>query len=181
MVGHQTPGNDFQPVLLTVFLEPAKIRLPVFIRVKNIFTAISTLGNVVRYTSKYGSRYSEHGETIIPANIKLKGSVPFYSKPECTALPCKTKYTGRLLDKPPPKLFVRVPTAKNYLSAENLASLNNLVEQYLVFAEGQAMRRISMTTADRVTKLDGFLNLNGRNILNHAGKMSHQIEKQTAE
>ena len=34
--------------------------------------------------------------------------------------------------------------AKNYLSEPELAALNNLVEQYLVFAEGQAMRRIPM-------------------------------------
>ena len=37
-----------------------------------------------------------------------------------------------------------VLTAKNYLNQEELEALNNLVEQYLVFAEGQAMRRITM-------------------------------------
>ncbi len=74
-----------------------------------------------------------------------------------------------------------VVTAKNYLNAEELASLNNLVEQYLVFAEGQAMRRIPMTMADWITKLDGFLTLNDRDILSHAGKISHQMAKQIAE
>jgi hypothetical protein len=34
--------------------------------------------------------------------------------------------------------------AKNYLDEEELSALNNLVEQYLVFAEGQAMRRVPM-------------------------------------
>ncbi|MEH6354043.1 virulence RhuM family protein [Pseudomonas sp. 3JA] len=43
-----------------------------------------------------------------------------------------------------------VANAKNYLSAEELSALNNLVEQYLVFAEGQAMRRIPMSMAEWV-------------------------------
>jgi hypothetical protein len=72
-------------------------------------------------------------------------------------------------------------TAKNYLSEDELKSLNNLIEQYLVFAEGQAMRRITMTMADWLKKLDGFLSLNDRNILDHAGKISHQMAKQQAE
>ncbi len=74
-----------------------------------------------------------------------------------------------------------VVNAKNYLNEEELLALNNLVEQYLIFAEGQAMRRISMTMADWVKKLDGFLTLNDRNILDHAGKVSHQLAKQLAE
>lgn len=74
-----------------------------------------------------------------------------------------------------------VTTAKNYLNEEELKSLNNLVEQYLIFAEGQAMRRIAMTMTDWLKKLDGFLSLNDRNILDHAGKVSHQIAKQQAE
>lgn len=74
-----------------------------------------------------------------------------------------------------------VVVAKNYLNAEELASLNNLVEQYLVFAEGQAIRRISMSMQDWATKLDGFLTLNDRNILLDAGKVSHNVAKQLAE
>jgi hypothetical protein len=72
-----------------------------------------------------------------------------------------------------------VVNAKNYLNEEELLALNNLVEQYLIFAEGQAMRRIAMTMADWVKKLDGFLSLNDRNILDHAGKVSHQLAKMT--
>lgn len=64
--------------------------------------------------------------------------------------------------------------AKNYLSEPELAALNNLVEQYLVFAEGQAMRRIPMRMGDWVAKLDGFLRLNDREILTHAGRMTHE-------
>ncbi len=74
-----------------------------------------------------------------------------------------------------------VSIAKNYLSKRELESLNNLVEQYLIFAEGQAMRRITMTMVDWQNKLDGFLKLNDRNILDNAGKVSHKIAKQLAE
>ncbi len=74
-----------------------------------------------------------------------------------------------------------VVNAKNYLNEDELQALNNLVEQYLVFAEGQAMRRIPMAMNDWVKKLDGFLTLNDRDILDHAGKISHQIAKQLAE
>lgn len=74
-----------------------------------------------------------------------------------------------------------VAIAKNYLNEQELAALNNLVEQYLVFAEGQAMRRISMSMNDWIQKLHGFLTLNDRNILTHAGKVSHQMAKDLAE
>lgn len=70
--------------------------------------------------------------------------------------------------------------AKNYLDEEELSALNNLVEQYLVFAEGQAMRRAPMHMQDWVKKLDGFLMLNDRNILDHAGKVSHELAIQHA-
>ena len=74
-----------------------------------------------------------------------------------------------------------VVVAKNYLNEDELLALNNLVEQYLVFAEGQAMRRIPMHMADWIAKLDGFLTLNDRHILRDAGKISHQMAKELAE
>ena len=74
-----------------------------------------------------------------------------------------------------------VAIAKNYLAEPELATLNNLVEQYLVFAEGQAMRRVPMRMVDWITKLNGFLTINDRDILNHAGKISHQMAKELAE
>jgi hypothetical protein len=66
-----------------------------------------------------------------------------------------------------------VAIAKNYLNEDELSALNNLVEQYLVFAEGQAMRRIPMYMRDWINKLNGFLTLNDRDILTSAGKISH--------
>jgi hypothetical protein len=74
-----------------------------------------------------------------------------------------------------------VGIAKNYLSEPELAALNNLVEQYLVFAEGQAMRRVPMHMLDWVKKLDGFLTLNDRDILTHAGRISHEMAQSKAE
>jgi hypothetical protein len=74
-----------------------------------------------------------------------------------------------------------IAIAKNYLNEPELAALNNLVEQYLLFAEGQAMRRVPMHMRDWLTKLNGFLTLNERAILNHAGKISHEMAKELAE
>ena len=71
--------------------------------------------------------------------------------------------------------------AKNYLVAEELSALNNLVEQYLVFAEGQAMRRVKMYMDGWVEKLNGFLSLNDRDILKDAGRISHEMAKKLAE
>ena len=74
-----------------------------------------------------------------------------------------------------------VDIAKNYLNEPELAALNNLVEQYLGFAEGQAMRRVAMRMRDWVAKLDGFLRLNDRDILTHAGTISHELAVHHAE
>lgn len=59
--------------------------------------------------------------------------------------------------------------------------MNNLVEQYLLFAERQAMRRISMHMEDWIVKLEDFLRLNDENILTHAGKISHEMALAHAE
>ncbi len=74
-----------------------------------------------------------------------------------------------------------VGIAKNYLKENELEALNNLVEQYLIFATGQAMRRIPMYMKDWIEKLHGFLKLNDRNILENAGKISHQVAIEKAE
>jgi hypothetical protein len=71
--------------------------------------------------------------------------------------------------------------AKNYLEEDELIALNNLVEQYLIFAQGQAMRRIPMYMSDWIKKLDSFMTLNDRDILTHVGKISHDLAKQLAE
>jgi hypothetical protein len=74
-----------------------------------------------------------------------------------------------------------VSVAKNYLNEEELRALNNLAEQYLIFAEGQSMRRIAMTMQDWISKLEGFLTLNDREILPGAGKVLAELAKAHAE
>ncbi|MBI4331017.1 MAG: virulence RhuM family protein [Chloroflexi bacterium] len=74
-----------------------------------------------------------------------------------------------------------VAIAKNYLNEEELRALNNLVEQYLIFAESQAERRIAMTMNDWITKLEGFMTLNDRDVLQNAGKVSAELAKEHAE
>lgn len=86
-----------------------------------------------------------------------------------------TNWRGAVIRKPD------VGIAKNYLTEPELAALNNLVEQYLIFAQGQAMRRIPMHMADWVKKLDAFLTLNERDILTHAGHISHEMAQAKAE
>jgi len=70
--------------------------------------------------------------------------------------------------------------AKNYLNKEELEALNNLVEQYLLYAESQALKREPMYMEDWIKKLDSFLEFNERNILDHAGTVSHQLAEELA-
>ncbi len=76
---------------------------------------------------------------------------------------------------------VDISIAKNYLKENELTLLNNLVEQYLIFAQGQAMRRIPMYMSNWIEKLNGFLSLNDREILNNSGTISHELAKENAE
>lgn len=71
--------------------------------------------------------------------------------------------------------------AKNYYNEEEMIQLNSLVEQYLIFATEQARRRVPMTMKDWIEKLHGFLTINDRNILQDAGKISHELMKDIAE
>jgi len=74
-----------------------------------------------------------------------------------------------------------VTIAKNYLNEDELRALNNIVEQYLIFAEGQAMRRKPMHMQEWIDKLNAFLQLNERNILEHTGRISHEMARELAE
>ncbi len=66
-----------------------------------------------------------------------------------------------------------VSIAKNYLSEEEIKLLGLLVEQYLAFAETMAMQRQPMYMKDWITRLDAIISLNGRELLTHAGSISH--------
>jgi len=64
--------------------------------------------------------------------------------------------------------------AKNYLNQEELDILNRIVSMYLDFAELQALNRTPMYMKDWISKLDEFLKLSGRDILEHAGSIAHE-------
>ncbi len=64
--------------------------------------------------------------------------------------------------------------AKNYLNQEELKVLNLIVSLYLDFAELQALSRNPMYMKDWIAKLDDFLKMASREILSHAGKISHE-------
>ena len=76
-----------------------------------------------------------------------------------------------------------VGIAKNYLDENEMKLLGLLVEQYLAFAETMAQQNKPMYMKDWIERLDALLQLNGREILTHAGKISHQmaIEKSSTE
>ncbi len=68
--------------------------------------------------------------------------------------------------------------AKNYLNEDEMKLLGLLVEQYLAFAETMALQQTPMTMQDWSGRLDAILQLNGRELLTHAGKISHDQAKE---
>ena len=66
-----------------------------------------------------------------------------------------------------------IGVAKNYLNEDEIKALNLIVSAYLDFAELQAMNKRAMAMTDWITKLDDFLKLSERDILTHAGRVSH--------
>lgn len=74
-----------------------------------------------------------------------------------------------------------VSIAKNYLELPELDELNRIVIMYLDYAENQAKRQVPMSMTDWAEKLNGFLQFNDYNILQNAGKISHEIAIKLAE
>jgi hypothetical protein len=74
-----------------------------------------------------------------------------------------------------------VSIAKNYLTEDELQVLNRIVNLYLEYAELQALERRTMTMLDWITKLNEFLKISGRDLLDHAGKISSADAKAIAE
>ena len=66
-----------------------------------------------------------------------------------------------------------ISIAKNYLKEDEMKLLGLLVEQYLAFAETMAQQHQPMYMKDWIQRLDVILQLNGRELLTHAGKISH--------
>lgn len=76
-----------------------------------------------------------------------------------------------------------VSIAKNYLKEDEIKLLGLLVEQYLAFAETMAQQHTPMYMKDWIERLDVILKLNGRELLTHAGQISHEmaVEKSSVE
>ena len=74
-----------------------------------------------------------------------------------------------------------VSVAKNYLTKEELESLGRIVSAFLDFAEDFAKRKIPMTMEDWATKLDSYLQLTGREVLQNAGSVSRKDAIRHAE
>lgn len=73
-----------------------------------------------------------------------------------------------------------IDVGKNYLTEEEVGLLKLIVEQYLAFAEAQAMAHVPMYMRDWVDRLRMVLSMNQRSILEDAGRISHELAKQKA-
>jgi len=76
-----------------------------------------------------------------------------------------------------------ISVAKNYLQENEMKLLGLIVEQYLAFAETMALGNTPMYMKDWILRLDVIVQLNGKELLTHAGKISHQmaLEKSSEE
>ena len=74
-----------------------------------------------------------------------------------------------------------VHVAKNYLSEQEMRSLERIVSAYLDLAEDRAERHIPMTMEDWAKRLDLFLMADDREVLQDAGKITAEIAKAKAE
>ena len=74
-----------------------------------------------------------------------------------------------------------VSIAKNYLNEDEMKLLGLLVEQYLAFAETMAQQQTPMYMKDWIVRLDRILQLNDRELLSHAGSISHEMAVEKSE
>ena len=86
-----------------------------------------------------------------------------------------TTWSGAMPSKP------EVEIAKNYLTHEEIKSLNRIVSLYLDFAEMQAEEHRPMYMKDWINILDDFLRISRKDILTHAGKISAKLAKEKAD
>lgn len=86
-----------------------------------------------------------------------------------------TTWAGAMPTKPEAEI------AKNYLSHEEIKSLNRIVSLYLDFAEMQAEEHRPMYMKDWINILDDFLRISRKDILTHAGKISAKLAKEKAD
>ena len=73
-----------------------------------------------------------------------------------------------------------VVIAKNYLEQNELKILTQLVTMFLDFAETMATKNIPVTMNDYIRRMDALLELNGRDVLDNPGKVSHEVAEKFA-
>ena len=73
-----------------------------------------------------------------------------------------------------------VEIGKNYLNEEEIGLLKLIVEQFLAYAETQTIQHKPMYMRDWIEKLKQVLTMNDKNILEHAGSISHKLALQKA-
>ena len=86
-----------------------------------------------------------------------------------------TTWSGAMPTKPEAEI------AKNYLTQDEIKSLNRIVSLYLDFAEMQAEEHCPMYMKDWINILDDFLRISRKDILTHAGKISAKLAKEKAD
>ena len=86
-----------------------------------------------------------------------------------------TTWSGAMPTKPEAEI------AKNYLTQDEIKSLNRIVSLYLDFAEMQAEEHRPMYMKDWINILDDFLRISRKDILTHAGKISAKLAKEKAD
>lgn len=86
-----------------------------------------------------------------------------------------TTWSGAMPSKPEAEI------AKNYLTHEEIKSLNRIVSLYLDFAEMQAEEHRPMYMKDWINILDDYLRISRKDILTHAGKISAKLAKEKAD
>ena len=113
--------------------------------------------------------YAVHGKTAAELiNERVNANKPFMGL---------TNFEGKYIT------TRDIGIAKNYLLEDELKQLNLIVSMYLDFAELQATNRKPMRMADWIQKLDDFLKISEKELLDNAGKVSHQkaLDKAKAE
>ena len=86
-----------------------------------------------------------------------------------------TTWSGAMPTKPEAEI------AKNYLTQDEIKSLNRIVSLYLDFAEMQAEEHRPMYMKNWINILDDFLRISRKDILTHAGKISAKLAKEKAD
>ena len=111
--------------------------------------------------------YSVHGHTVAEIIYERADSEKDFMG--------LTTWSGAMPSKPEAEI------AKNYLTHEEVKSLNRIVSLYLDFAEMQAEEHRPMYMKDWINILDDFLRISRKDILTHAGKISAKLAKEKAD